>query len=72
MSSSDFVSIDWRNAPSTSEIIDLIIKFFSDLDERGEVSMCLSNSTAKSAVCLLEQDGVETIRRRNNTVSVSQ
>lgn len=69
MSTEELVSLDWRDAPSCSEIVGRLIKLFSDLDENGTVSLCLSQSNAKGAICLIQQDGEAIIRRRNNLVS---
>jgi len=70
MSTEEFVSLDWRSAPSSSEIVKQIEKLFTTLDEKGTVSLCLSNSKAKSAICLVEQgDDAIMIRRRENLVS---
>jgi len=63
------VSLDWRDAPSSSEIVERIEQLFTTLDEQGTVSLCLSHSNAKGAICLVEQDGGAIIRRRNNLVS---
>ena len=70
MSTSNLVSLDWRNAPSTADIIERICRLFSDLDQRNEVNLCLSSSTAKGAVSLVAQDdGTAMLRRHNNRVS---
>ncbi len=70
MATLEFVSLDWRSAPSSSEIVKQIEKLFTTLDEKGTVSLCLSNSKAKSAICLVEQgDDAIMIRRRENLVS---
>ncbi len=71
MSTENLVSLDWRDAPSSSEIVERIKDLFTTLDQKGTVSLCLSNSKAKSAICLVEQGGQATIRRRDNQVSQS-
>lgn len=71
MSTENFVSLDWRSAPSSSKIVERIEKLFTTLDQKGTVSLCLSNSKAKRAICLVEQGGEAMIRRRDNLVSQS-
>ena len=60
-----FLSLDWRNAPSKSVIIDRILTIFSDLDTHGQVSVRLGSSTAKTVVYLAQKDGIEALRRKD-------
>lgn len=69
MSTENCVSLDWRSAPSSSEIVKQIEKLFTTLDQEGTVSLCLSNTKAKDAVSLIEQGGQAMIRRKDNQVS---
>ena len=74
-----FLSLDWRDAPAKKDIIDRLLGLFKDLDTHGQVSVRLSNSTAKNVVVLAEKDGVKALRRKDkvtrrkvNTVGLSR
>ncbi|KAG7009733.1 hypothetical protein G7Y79_00001g000050 [Physcia stellaris] len=64
MSSEEFISMDWRSAPTTSEIIERIEKLLYHLDQNGSVSLCLSNTTAKGALVYRRVDGNKMLQRR--------
>ena len=57
------LSLNWRQAPPTSQIISKIEGLFTELDSQQVVSLRLSSTTAKDAVVFGEKDGVRLFLR---------
>ena len=61
--SQSYISLDWRQAPSTTQTIDRIHSLLTHLDANGELSIRLSESRGPMSVSLVEQDGKQMILR---------
>ncbi len=67
MSSSRYLTLDWRSCPSTTEIITRLEKFLGTMDAQGQAGVV--NSRAKASV-LVEDGGVRMMLRPANAFSV--
>ncbi|KAG6988488.1 hypothetical protein G7Y79_00072g097500 [Physcia stellaris] len=63
------LSLDWREAPTTSQIVARIERLFTELDANRAVGLRLSSTTAKGAVVLEELDGVHLFLRKDEKIT---
>ena len=54
---SQYLSLDWRQAPTTSETVGRIQRFLTDLDATNKARIRLSDTRGKSPIGLVERDG---------------
>ena len=68
--SDNFLSLDWRNAPPSKEIIHRLERVFTDVDDKTKsgTTLRLSQSTAKNAFSVVERNGHPIVMRHDNPV----
>ena len=66
--SANLLSLDWRSAPSATEVVDRLHKLFTEVDDHGGANLRLSQSSAKTAFSVVARNGHPTVMRRDNPV----